>query len=118
LKESLPVVNKARELFSNSVSIPATIGCSVLRSMDHAWHSQAEFHSFGKSGRRGPYVYSVLLYRYPEASFGYFASVVDTSEDSPEASKFWGQKEFATAEEAERTGVHAITNLLHARRLA
>jgi hypothetical protein len=80
--------------------------------------TRAEFFGFGKSGRRGPYLYSVLLYRYPEKSFGYFASVVNTSEDGGDSSQFWGQMKFATVEEAQRNGVVAVRKLLEARRTA
>lgn len=118
MMESFAAADQAPGLFAKSVSIPAVSGCSVLRSMTHARQARAEFHGFGKSGRHGPYVYSVLLYRYPEETFGYFASVVDTTEESQEASRFWGRTKFATAEEAERTGVDAIKNALHGGRLA
>jgi hypothetical protein len=85
--------------------------------MTHApSQARAEFYGFGKSGRRGPYVYSVLLYRYAGETFGYFASVVDTSEDCIESSRLWGKTKFATAEEAERIGVISIQNALRARR--
>ena len=102
----------------NSLSIPEVFGCSVWRSMTQARQPRAEFHGFGKSGRHGPYVYAVLLYRYPEQTFGYFASIVDTTDESMDASRLWGQTKFATVDEAERIAVVAIQKVLEPHRLA